>query len=95
MSEDLAWAGGVLEAKGYANFRPGKAVLRLTDTRKELLVKFHGIAGAGRIYFEKQPKGRLDRWRWETHSRADISDVVDLLAPYLSSGSLERMRGKK
>jgi hypothetical protein len=88
-AEEYAWAGAVLESKGYANYKTRK-MLRLTDDRECLLERFAEIVGAGRVFSEWMPTREKFRYRWELYSPDDIEAVVGLLEPYLSREALSR-----
>jgi hypothetical protein len=94
-NEELAWAAGVLDAKGYA-YRHGRyrRTLRLTDTRPELLDRFADIVGVGKVKPRTEGLGSavLPQWRWEIYSRAAIEDVLALLDDYLASEVAERLQ---
>jgi hypothetical protein len=89
--EQAAWAGGVLEAKGYYNHKRGnRHMLRLTDDRACLLERFAEIVGAGRVFPERKDHGGT-RYRWELYARDDIERVLENLDPYLSEEGRERL----
>lgn len=89
--EESAWAGGVLEAKGYYNHKSGKShMLRLTDDRSCLLERFREIVGCGRVLEEETVNGG-HRYRWELYARDDIDQVLADLDDYLSEEGRQRL----
>lgn len=95
--EEQAWAGAVLESKGYARHRGGKSgsEIRLTDTRLCLLQRFQEIVGVGSVRERPMPAESKPQWRWNLYSRQAIERLLVDLEPYLSKESLERFTPPK
>jgi hypothetical protein len=88
--EEAAWAGAILEAKGYASRRArSRRVLRLSDDRRCVLERFAEIVCVGKVRRYAKSGGGV-QYRWEVVACADIEEVVTSLSTYLSEEARSR-----
>ncbi len=92
---DVAWAAGLFEGEGCitANVTKAKGLtyrrpyLSLRSTDLDVVERFHGVVGCGRVLPIKSPshvnKGRKPAWDWRAASSEDVQAVLTLLRPHL------------
>jgi len=89
---EIAWAAGLFDGEGsmYISGRDS-TTLEVPQSSAvgvpEVLVRFRAAVARGRIngpYPPRSPWSRLPQFRWTARSRAEISDVLNLLWPHLS-----------
>jgi len=86
-SHDFAWAAGFFDGEGWANRSSRGVQSRINqaglDGVPEVLTKFQGIVGVGRIHGPVVVDGRQPLYYWEATSRPDLVQVVDRIGPWL------------
>ena len=86
-SHDFAWAAGFFDGEGWANSKKRGVQSRINqagpDGIPEVLVKFQRIVGVGRLKGPVIAQGRQPIYYWEATSRADLTQVVERIGPWL------------
>lgn len=88
--EDLAWAAGLFEGEGSITFYSTKNSRRritvvLTSTDEDVIRKFHGIVGLGRVYGPRLKEGYKPAWTWTTTTFEEAQAAISLLWIWLQS----------
>lgn len=99
---ELAWAAGFFDGDGWAAaVRNRKRSSRRPMARinqagangvPEVLVRFRVAVGVGRVAGPRREPGRQDMYSWIASSRRDVTQVGELIGPWLSSGKRVQFR---
>lgn len=89
-SPEFMWAVGLFEGEGtFAS--NGCRRMTFSSTDKDVVDRFHGIIGVGRVYGPYKQKrdgavvaNRLPFWRWNLDRWPDLSPLVEAMLPHLS-----------
>jgi hypothetical protein len=95
--QDLAWAAGLLEGEGSITVCGGTPRLGLKLSDEEVLRRFAGILGVGKIYGPDGPYGydppkqlaKKPAWMWVCERKAAAA-AIEAMAPMLSMRRVER-----
>jgi hypothetical protein len=85
---DAAWAAGLFEGEGsFGLRRNGTVLLSLGSTDKDVIERFRGVVGVGRI--SSQPPGRNHRrkrlWRVDVIQVGEVLRVIEIVYPWLGT----------
>lgn len=92
MSDQVAWAAGVIEGEGcFALVKNYKA--RLGKTAKitvqmndlDIIERLQSIFEAGRIYYRPPRKTSKESWVWTVYKAADVLKIIKEVQPWLGS----------
>lgn len=99
VSEDLAWAAGLFEGEGCITMNVNrasspvryypKAVLITAD--EDVLLRFAGILGCGRVGTHPHKEGAKPLYRWSATSRKDFMAFSVLLGSKLGARRTARL----
>jgi hypothetical protein len=94
--EEIAWAAGFFEGEGCISETGGQFTLRLNNTDEEAIRRFDDYVQLGRIYGPyantvSDGYRRRAFWSWAAYGWQAF-DVMNLLAPHLSTRRLARAR---
>jgi hypothetical protein len=99
---ELAWAAGFFDGDGWAALvRHGRGGKRRPMAQinqgssagvPEVLVRFRGAVGVGRIAGPKIKEGRQDLYWWAASSRGDVIRTGGLIGPWLSTEKRNQFR---
>jgi len=86
-NHDLAWAAGFFDGEGWTNRKRRGVQARINqagvDGVPEVLTKFQGIVGVGRIKGPVIVEGKKPLYWWEATSQRDIARVASFIGPWL------------
>ncbi len=99
---ELAWVAGFFDGEGWANAvrsagrRTSQPQARVNQADAAgvpaALVRMRtALGGLGRIAGPQRMEGRIDLYRWEVSSRADVQQLNDLIAPWLGQVKLDQL----
>lgn len=99
---ELAWVAGFFDGEGWANAvrsagrRTSQPQARVNQADAAAvpaaLVRMQtALGGLGRIAGPQRLEGRIDLYRWEVSSRADVQRLHDLIAPWLGQVKLDQI----
>jgi hypothetical protein len=86
---ERAWAAGFFDGEGWAggSGRGVVAQINQADARSipDVLRRFQGAVGCGRISGPLVAVGRVDLYRWVASSRSDVAHVLERIAPWVGA----------
>jgi hypothetical protein len=84
---ELAWAAGFFDGEGWAGKSKRGVQARINqsgnDRVPDVLLRFHRIAGCGRIHGPVREEGRQDLYYWDASSRGNVEAVATGIWPWL------------
>lgn len=100
--ESIAWAAGIFEGEGcislirhkQKNYISNRAMLCVTNTDLDILIKFREILGIGYVRPLKTTKlsqGRKQLYRWIATSFDEFDEAIKILKPFMSNKRLSKL----
>lgn len=90
-SADLAWAAGLFEGEGSANFTGVSPSLHLAMTDEEIVRRFQAVIGRGRICMPKRKRAHWKQAWWWSAAGQQVEEIVGRLWPHLGTRRREQI----
>jgi len=79
--EEIAWAAGLFDGEGTIQVRPNGVWLQMSMVDRDLVERFHRVAGAGGVCTSQRP-GSKRLYIWHLGKRAEVQRLLQELLPW-------------